>query len=254
MTSPLSANMQPRYDEDSPGLYCLSHRSVYCEHSQESIATRSDTVHLAEVVSRLITPGKLAGENFYIAVPIYPELCIWEVVSYQATFHDMLGPMGELVGKHKDRHKVIYRLLPGESAADLGFSLRQNFEDDEVVQANIELLRNTVPSPGRPIPLPRCAAASHSMKYQKLINEMFSAKNLRENWDYLRDQTYGAMWTYHYYNECVFCWTKRNNPDAIRVAPDFAVESAAEGDFSDLVPSPPPSRWDGGATHPDSPF
>lgn len=232
------------YDEETPGLYCHSHRSIYCVHVQDVIRERADADVLAEVIGRSIRPGRLDGENFRVSLPVYPELCVWDILTYRAVFHDTFGPMAELEGKIHERHKVVHRILPGESVEDLAFSLRQNFEDDDTVNSSIELLKTMRPGPGQPLPIPRCSSPSHSMKYQRLLNEMFRFENLRDNWDDLRDQAYGAMWTFHYYRQCVFCWTKRNMADAIRVAPDFAVEPANDGDFSDLVPSPPPGRSD----------
>lgn len=243
MTAP-PVEFQARYDEDAPGPYCLSHRSVYCGHAQALIEGRTDAERIAEVIGGSIRNGRLDGEKFYIALPIYPELCLWDVLTYRAVFHETFGPMAELEGKVHERHKVVHRILPGESAADLAMSLRQNFEDDETVHDSVELLRTMQVRPGQPLPIPRCTSTAHSMKYQQHINQVLNPNALKHMWDELRSQVYGMMWTFHYHRQCVFCWTKRNASDAIRVAPDFAVDPTDDGDFSDLVPSPAPGRSD----------
>lgn len=253
MTAP-PVVFQARYDEDDPGYYCLSHRSVFCPHVIEEIEARNDSNAITDTINKSMSGGKLTGEKFYISLPIYPDMCVWETLTYAPVFHDVLGPMGELAGKIGERHQVIQRLLPGEGAGDLAFTLRQNFEDDDDVQTSIEALKRQRVTVGRPMSIPRCTSNTHSMKYQTLINEMLNPRTLSDNWDDLRDQTYAVMWTYHHFRQCVFCWTKRNMADAIRVAPDFAVEPPADANFDDLVPSPAPSRRDGGVTHPGSPY
>ncbi len=238
-----SANLQARYDESAPGPYCLSHRSVFCEHAIESIEARTDANMIREIIGKSIRPGTISGEEFSISFPIYPDLCVWEVLTYRAMFHEQLGPVAELASERvHDRHMGVQRIMLGESAGDLAFSLRQNFEDDETVMANIEALKRAPTMVGQSTGVPRCTASGHSMKYQKIINEVLNPRALRDNWDGLRESVFGMMWTFHYHRQCVFCWTKRNLSDAIRVAPDSPVDAPTDTGFDDLVPSSTPRR------------
>lgn len=238
-SSPPSADLVVRYEDDAPGIYCTSHRSVFCDDVRVLIEARDDADPIREVIGRNIRPGQIAGGKFTISLPIYPELCVWEVLTYQAMYHEALGPSAELADeKIHPRHMSVQRLMLGESAADLAFAMRQNFEDDEVVAANLDTYKNQKVTIGRPMAVPRCTAQGHSLKYQKLVNETLSPKTLNEEFDTNRDQIYAMMWTFHYFQQCVFCWAKRNRSDAVRVAPDW-IEDVAEGskDWTDLVPA-----------------
>lgn len=230
-----TAIVQARYDAEYPGLYCPNHRSVYCADVQTWIENRDDVESLAEVI------GGHMGDRFHVSFPVYPSHCIWEILVYEGSNHEMLGPLGELTGKIGPRHLMVQRIMPGESAADLAQSLRDNFEsevEDKIAEWR-DPIRRREASPGVPAPLPRCVSPGHSMRYQRLINEMLNPRKLADYWDDLREQTYALMWTFHYHRQCLFCWTKSNMKDAIRVAPDFAVDpdiKTEPDNHSDLVP------------------
>lgn len=223
-----------RYDKDAPGIYCISHRSVYCPDVQELVSVRADVGSLSKVIE---DAEKHNGE-FSITLPIYPQFCIWEALAYRAIDHETFGPIAELVAGADARHKqVVQRIFPGESAADLATSLRENYEAS--IEDKIEKLRRQPPSaPGQPGLLPPCTSATHSMRYQRLLKEMTNSNLLKDQWEEVRDQTYALMWTFFYHKQCLFCWTKRNMSDAIRVSPDFMVDSSREvDDHADLVPT-----------------
>lgn len=224
-----TAIVQGRYTTEDPGPWCPNHRSVYCSDVQAWIESRNDTELLAEAI------GSNIGQGFTVALPIYPKFCIWERISYDGVNHELLGPMAEMTGRGHVRHKIVARLLPGEGAADLAASLREQYEAE--IEDDIASLRSARRAVGRPVDLPRCSNSMHGIKYQRLLTEMTDPKLLADEWDAVSESVYALMWTYHYYQTCLFCWTKSTLPDAIRVAPDFAVEPPAQPtDNSDLIP------------------
>lgn len=225
------------YSSAYPGLFCTAHRSIYCEHIIEALKEREDASSLEqELISRA------SGQILAVTVPIYPDFCVWESVEYTVSQDKVFGPHGRLVSPAADPvdgMQAIAQLMAGDSAADLGMVLRQNFEDGaEEMLGNLQadMQRNS----RHPLPW-QCKGRKHGVKYQNSVREILSADSIAHAMASENMSTqYAILYTFMTYNWCLFCWVNDTKRDAVRVNPYmsamFPDAAESKSNYDDLVP------------------
>jgi hypothetical protein len=227
------AVIQSIYTIEQPGPWCVNHRSVYCADVIELLSNRGDQ----EGLHAALTEGN--SGIIQIAVPIFPEFSVWEHLEYAV--HLSAGPIGAYAMLEEPRptgpYIAVNRLMVGESAQDLGASLRQGFEDD--LEEHVEKLVR--PKNGN-FPY-SCKSKSHSFRYNNIAAKV-TAPNLLHKvlvegvGD--RDLTYAMLYCFIRHARCLFCYVNDENRNAVRVNPSMAGffdnDSASDSSYDDLVP------------------
>lgn len=235
----------------SAGPWCNDHRSLYCEHALDYITQRTDVVYLQSAitgeppdVTQWASERQVndSGE-ICIVVPVYPEYCVWNQIYYEVKMLDGIGPVAELWSQDPGtvrKFSGVRRIMPGESAADLGATLRQEFEDDLDFEAAKLLER--APRSWPPARM-KCRGSAHSMKYNTTAARICTPDSIRGAVEQNRDRilVYSMLYCYMRHKRCLFCYVNENFRDAVRVNPELAgflgqSDENEPTDFDDLVP------------------
>lgn len=219
--------------KERTGPWCNDHKSVYCEHVQQFIGARMDVPDIQRAILGEAAPGVI-----YMTVPIFPMYSVWEYLYYEVSMLDHIGPCGVMPELAYTKHQALHsirRLMPGESARDLGATLRQQFED-EVEDLRDHLSHATVTK------LAKCKSPGHSFRYQQVASKVVTPDNIEAAWSGGGDveMVYGMLYSYMRHGRCLFCNVNESNRDAVRVNPalkGFFSNVSAESNFDDLVPS-----------------
>lgn len=231
------------------GVWCNDHRSLYCEHAIYFIAQREDVPYIQSAITgekpesinawAEDRPANDTGD-LHIVVPVFPAYCVWEQLYYEVYHKEPLGSYGELSPDFKKKKGTdgVRRIMPGESAADLGATLRTTFEDD------IEFYRDKlIPVRGGPPSWMKCRSRAHSVKYNTVAAKIASPDAVQgaieRNQD--RELVYAMLYCYMRHQRCLFCYVNENFRDAVRVNPELAgfmgqTDEDNSNDFGDLIP------------------
>jgi len=237
----------PEYDslQTSAGPYCNDHRSLYCEHALSFIGSRDDVPYIRWVLTgESPYEGWQQGRetsgpehfNMYIVVPIFPEYCVWEKLSYELRTIDPIGPCGQLESAaHSKNLTAVKRILPGESAADLSMSLRQQFEDD------LDYYREKLVSAQHQPTWLRCKSQAHSFKYNNMAQRIIKPNVIQGAIDCNTDRVlvYAMLYCLMRHKRCLFCYVNENFRDAVRVNPELSTymgDLMGDNDFEDVIP------------------
>jgi hypothetical protein len=198
------------FDYDNfQGPFCLGHRSVMCEHAIACIEQRLDADELSAWLENNAIPGHLLK----LQIPLWPNFYMWVEVEFLIKQSDILGVYGELKKKVGPFSIGVSRLLPGESAKDIGATLIQQFIDIWELDP--------------PKKLAGCKSGNHSIKYQTGLERLYKSKDIERMMPHLYALASSKI--------CAWCWADAYGGDARRVSADPA-ESAKADDFSDLIP------------------
>lgn len=223
--------------KERTGPWCLDHKSVYCAHAQEFIDKRIDVADIERAILNEASPGVI-----HMTVPIFPTYAVWELLYYEVHMHDVIGPIGVMhENDMRNRQDVasIRRLVPGESARDLGMTLRQQFEDE--LEDWIDKL---IQPRGGPPPWMNCKSPGHSFRYQQVASKVVAPDNIKAAHSGSGDVeiVYGMLYCYLRHGRCLFCYVNETSRDAVRVNPNltsgviFPANAPNTSDFDDLVP------------------
>lgn len=219
--------------KERTGPWCLDHKSVYCTHVQAFINSRLDVTDIQRAILGEHAPGAI-----YMTVPVFPSWSVWEYLYYEVHTLDAIGPVGAMHPLGIQAHKElagIKRLMPGESARDLGVTLRQQFEDD--LEEFMEHMSQAAVAK-----LTRCKSPGHSFRYQQIASKVVTPESIQAAYSGSGDveMVYGMVYSYMRYDRCLFCNVNETCRDAVRVNPnlsEFFPSTSTPTDFDDLVPS-----------------
>lgn len=228
------------YTRDEPGPFCNNHHSFYCPCVAQFLEDRGDVDELTRLFTE--APNDPRGD-LWVLVPVFPQFCVWEKLQYELAWDERLGAYGLLPGSIVKRHNLhgVRRLSAGESATDLAFVVKQQFDDD--LDLVIGKLLGGVGMKGD---LPwRCQSNMHSVKYQRVLDQIMLPNNVRKAWSGHGDKEVVKAMVYCLmrHKRCLFCFVNENNRDAVRVNPDMqavlgnATTASDDTDFGDLIPS-----------------
>lgn len=223
--------------KERTGPWCNDHKSTYCEHVQQFIAARMDVPDIERAILGEAAPGVI-----YMTVPIFPMYSVWEYLYYEVSMLDHIGACGVMPELAYRQHRALHsirHLMPGESARDLGMTLRQQFEDD------LEERMEAFGKPGTsawPLDFMKCKSPGHSFRYQQVASKVVTPANIEAAQTGGGDveMVYGMLYSYIRHGRCLFCNVNESNRDAVRVNPalqGFFVNVSAESNFDDLVPN-----------------
>lgn len=240
MSGPLVGTLPNLYTEDEPGPYCNSHHSFFCPCVAQFLEDRGDVVALERLFAD--APNREERGDFHVLVPVFPQFCVWEKLTYELAYDERIGVYGLLPEVVVKRHNLygVRRLSVGESAGDLSHVIKQQFDDDLELEIG-RLLGGAGMRPDLPW---RCQGNRHSVKYQRVVDKIMQPHNVRQAWtghgdlEVIKATVYCLM----RHKRCLFCYVNENNRDAVRVNPDMQavlgtqLQSSAADDFKDLIP------------------
>lgn len=224
----------PEFSRERPGPWCNDHRSMHCPHVQQYLESGLDADHIGVELG----PGG-AGE-LYVLVPVFPVFAVWETLYYEVHMDDTHGGFGLVPPGHLKNlpwRVGVKRLMKGEGAADLGFTLRQTFEDEiEPFLPKLTTGRLNLPW--------SCKGNAHAVRYQRVVNRALEPRTFHHA---LADGDAGVqvamLYTYMRHSRCLFCYVNDFCRDAVRVSPEMAQfvnvpdPNQSPADYDDLVPS-----------------